>query len=303
MEIKFLSKEELITNVEKFCDLYRSRFTDEINQAVVINRFIENPYEEIFVCVAEENGRYIANSSAMPTRIIFQGNVYKSALSINMMTHPDYAGQGLISKTVSALNNRLKEEDFKIVYGFPNYISNSILNVKFGRKDIYEIPTLEKDVKPCACSSIVRLCTFDKISDYKSNRIRIIKSKEYLDWRYSKNPHSKYNYVISDYGGWAIFKIYQDMINIVEIHPAKNEDIIEIISFIEHFAFANKLTKLTLWSMINTDEHCILEKMGFRNKYPITYFSALDFGFGEEAGVDIYDHRNWKINMGDDNVY
>ena len=29
----------------------------------------------------------------------------------------------------------------------------------------------------------------------------------------------------------------------------------------------------------------------------------MDLGLSEELKMDIFDHRNWIINMGDDNVY
>ena len=40
-----------------------------------------------------------------------------------------------------------------------------------------------------------------------------------------------------------------------------------------------------------------------RNRYLITYFGCLDLGIGQRLNVDLYDCRNWMINMGDDNVY
>ena len=63
------------------------------------------------------------------------------------------------------------------------------------------------------------------------------------------------------------------------------------------------LEKMTVWSSVNSMTHLILEKMGFRNRYPITYFGAVDLGIGQRINLDIWDFRNWSINMGDDNVY
>lgn len=303
MEIKFLTKEELMDNASKFCDLYHSRFTAEIDKDIVINRFVKNPYNEIFVCVVEDNGAYVANSSALPTRLSYRGRIFKSALSVNMMTHPDYSGKGLIQETVGALNKKLKGEGYKLIYGFPNYLSNSLLNVKFGRKDVYEYPTLEKKVSLGNKVRNVHFCEVDDIQDYQSNRIRIVKDSEYVEWRYSKFSSLKYYYAKSDLGSWLVFKVFQDIVNIVEFHPVQLSEIVDLISFVEDYASLNKLSRITIWSMINTDEHCCLEKIGFRNQYPITYFSVLDLGLSDDIDVDIYDHRNWKINMGDDNVY
>ena len=60
------------------------------------------------------------------------------------------------------------------------------------------------------------------------------------------------------------------------------------------------MKSITVWSKINSQSHYCYEKIGFINRYPIRYFAVLAF---ENFDIDVFDHRNWLISMGDDNVY
>ena len=93
------------------------------------------------------------------------------------------------------------------------------------------------------------------------------------------------------------------MINIVDINIDNSEDIYDVIGYLSNKCLSEGLEKITIWSAINTKQHLVFEKLGFRNRYPITYFACLDLGIGQRLNVDLYDYRNWMINMGDDNVY
>lgn len=306
MELKRLSKQELLSLTDEFCELYRSCFTAEINKDIIIGRFIDNPSEDLLMCVAMDKGRIVANISASPSLVVYKGNTYKAALSLNTMTNSDYRGKGLMVSLTNMLYEYLHELDYQLLYGFPNYISNVILCSKLGRKVVYEFPTLELEtanLKMQVPADVVAVDGVDSLQQPLSESIHIGKDAEYLNWRYANHPINKYYFIKGGKGGWAIYKYYQNMINIVEVHATDKKELLELIAYICNDAKANGAEKMTVWSKINTEEHLTFESLGFRNKYPITYFSILDLGFGDNVDVDIYDYRNWDINMGDDNVY
>lgn len=305
MEIRFLAKQELMHYAKSFCDLYRSCFNDYIDERVVLKRYLENPYDDLCMCVAIEDDRLISNYAVSPSRVVVGDKSYKSALSLNTMTHPDFCGKGLFVTLAKALYDKLMSEGYKIVYGCPNYLSNQIFCSKLDWRDVYEIPTMELvlDNKVQIEYRGVRQVNFDEIEYLPNDVIHVEKNHEYVIWRYAKHPSNKYFAVNTDNGGWAIYKFYQDMINIVEFHPCNKSDVINLIGYISYVAKESEKNKITLWSRINSEEHCCLEKLMFRNRYPITYFGALDLGLGKEIGLDMWDYRNWSINMGDDNVY
>lgn len=306
MELKRLSKQELLGLTDEFCELYRSCFTAEINRDIIIGRFINNPSEDLLMCVAMDNGRIVANISASPSQIVYNGKSYKVALSLNTMTNPDYRGKGLMVSLTNMLYECLRELDYKLLYGFPNYISNVILCSKLGRKVVYEIPTLELETSNLEMPVPVDVVAVNEVGSLilpHTDAIHVGKNVDYLNWRYTNHPSNQYSIIKGGKGGWAIYKYYQNMINIVEVHAIDKKEQLALIAYIGNEAKANGAEKMTVWSKTNTEEHLTFESLGFRNKYPITYFSILDLGLGDNVNVDIYDYRNWDINMGDDNVY
>lgn len=305
MEIKFLNKKELIELASNFCELYRNCFNDYIDEEIVIRRYVDNPYDELYMCVAIDNGKIVSNYAVSPSMIEYDGRKFKSALSLNTMTHPDYMGQGIFVKLASLLYAKLKEDGYKIVYGCPNFISNRTLCNRLNWVDIYEYPTMElvidKDI-PFDTSAISIVEAY-KLSLEKDCKIKVSKDPAYMKWRYTNHPSNKYFCIQTSDMGWAIYKVYQNMINIVELHAVNKDDQRNIVGYILAEAKKMNIEKLTVWSRINSEEHFIFEKLGFRNRYPITYFGALDLGLSDEIGCDIWDYRNWSVNMGDDNVY
>lgn len=301
-----LSPKELERHLTDFCELYRSCFNDYIDENVVAKRFLENPYGDLFMGVAFDNGKLVANYSVSPTRLVVHGQLVKAALSLNTMTHPYYAGKGLFVTLANAVYGELVNNDYDVVYGFPNYLSNRTFCTKLGWRNIYEIPTLELNVagvkldyeKDAVCETKTweRLDPFAKSSDL----VYVFKDWEYVEWRYLNNPTNAYRIVKTENGGWAVFKYYENIINIVELHVFRLEEINAIIGYLVDLALKAKKERVTVWSKINTQEHYQFEKLGFRNRYPITYFGARELKGCLEG---IWDWKNWRIQMGDDNVY
>ena len=143
MEIKLLYKTDLEENLQNFCDLYHLCFNDKIDTNIVRQRYLQNPLDDLQMCVAIDNHKIVANYSVSPTLLSKGDYKWKAALSLNTMTHPDYVGQGLFVKLADELNTQLKGEGYEMVYGFPNYISNRTFVTKLQWRNIYEIPTLE----------------------------------------------------------------------------------------------------------------------------------------------------------------
>lgn len=123
-----------------------------------------------------------------------------------------------------------------------------------------------------------------------------------MQWRYTDTRDKKYHFIQDTNESWAIFKVYgNDIVNVVEICSDNIDGFEELIRWIINYAFRLNLKKLTLWETINTDEHNFLEKVGFRNNYPIYTFGGklLDSSLSE----DIFDYRLWKLQLGDENEY
>lgn len=313
MEFVMADEKMFIENMEEFGKLYQTCFSQSMSAEEVQWRYIQNPHKDILACFALDEGRIIANYSVSPVELINNGKIIKAGLSLNTMTHPDYVGRGLFVKLASAVYSEMERSGYKLVFGFPNYISNRTFVNKLGWKDIAEIPMMELDLSKISDSlddsnEIIEdsqyNCNYD-LCNIKSNKIMVRKTQEYMIWKYKNNPTNVYkNYVLLDENNNVrsriVMKEYKNRLNIVDYYMENVNDAEKMFLFAIYHA--KKLGKdlITLWSVLGSAEHLVLEKLGFRNSVPVTYFGANVF---TGSGLDYYEYKNWEINLSDDNVF
>lgn len=315
MEFRILTVEEFEKLIDQFCDLYKQCYSGQINTEIVRWRYLENPCKDLLFSAAIDNGKLVANSAASPCRLMNDGKVHKAALFVNLMTHPDYRRKNLYLTLENALYSQMKEKGYKCSIAFPNHISNPITVKRLGRTTIYEIPTMELKLTVFK----KELVSADNVKEDDafllhypgfingSKKIYIMKNVEYLKWRYYKNPEHKYkNFVLADMNqnvsSYLICKEYEDKINIVDMSASCMEDLNILVSKAINYAFTLNKNYITVWLPIGTQEHLIFEELGFRNNYPVTYFSVKSHDYSENE-EQLFDYRNWFVHQGDDNVY
>lgn len=308
MELKLVSREQFIKYIPQFASLYQLCFGVAMDQQEVQWRYLENPMDKLYSCMAFEKERLIANYSVSPIELIQDGQVYQAALSLNTMTHPDYIGKGLFVKLAQQVYRQLEQDQFCAVIGFPNKISHRTFINKLDWQDIQEIPMLECDMHSCVVPDvqhepIVEDSAF--LYDYSrciaSGRMQVRKNAEYLRWRFYKHPANRYyNYVIAEGDlvySRIICKEYKNRLNIVDAFFANDLHAEQLLTFVQKKAIEQGKDNITAWCNIGSFEHTIFEKKGFCNTAPVTYFGGRSFAEG------FLDDLKWKINLCDDNVY
>lgn len=306
MEIKKFDKQDLSDNIELFCDLYHKAFTAAANREIIEQRYFDNPYNELLMYIAMEDGKIVANYSAVPIRVIVDGTERKAALSLNTMTDSEYAGKGLFTKLANALYEYLSSNGYAMIIGFPNFMSNRTFNTRLGWKTVLEIPTLKLNLKEInvreETASMPFTDSFDGlICDNVLDDIHVALSSEYLAWRFKKNKEKHYNVLSIDERNWLIYQFYNDEINITAINSNDKMKEQKLIARIIEIGKKEDFTCVTTWCKLNTERHSNLEKLGFRLNSPIRTFGLRCFD--ETIAEKVYDPRKWSIQMGDDNTY
>jgi len=315
MEFKILSFKEFRNWMNQFIILYDKCFSNSTNKNLVKWRYLDNPYKDLLVCVAIDKDKIVANYAASPCELIYKSKLYKSGLSLNVMTDPDYRGRGLFINLALKLYKYMHENAYTLTFGFPNYIINPTYPSKLDWTIMYEIPTLELKLTNLSSISYDRKKIIEDNSfslnynncRYDENLIYLHKTKAYLKWRYFHNPQNKYkNFVIrgsnDNVKSYIICKHYKEKINIVDFSFENIGAIDLLLKKTIEYALRMNLDKITIWSQIGTKEHIIFEKYGFINNIPITYFGAHIFNYNKDK-TEFLDFRNWRIHAGDDNVY
>ena len=82
MEIRLLNKADLETNLQEFCDLYHSCFSDKIDANIVRQRYLENPLDELQMCVAIDKNKIVAATLLLSKKI----KMFKKLKHFSLMT-------------------------------------------------------------------------------------------------------------------------------------------------------------------------------------------------------------------------
>lgn len=314
MKIEFLNKVTLVENLPKIIKLYKSCFNNDLDETSFIWRYIKNPIDELLFVVAKEGEKIIASYSASPCLMISNGNTFKTAMSLNTMTHPNYRGKGLFVHLANTLYQYMSDNDYKMIWGFPNNISNRTFNRKLGWKTLYEVPTMKCDLKDKNIvdidASVVNdpkfKLDYSDLQEKSLNDVFVKKYESYLRWRYSDNPDNRYfQAAIEDDGrvlAYIVYKEHNELINIVDINFIEIKHAEKLIKYVINFAINIKKSSVTIWAPINTDFHILIEKESFYNDYPVRYLGAKLLNVINEQ-KDVLSYYNWFINAGDNNEY
>jgi len=257
--------------------------------------------------------------AVVPIKYSIDNSDYLGCIAESGMTRKEYRRLGLFPKLAEHIMEQMTNNRMIIIYGFPNYLSHRTHVEEIGWYDIYEIPTMRlKLINQLLIQNesyqIIELEEFDSRFDNlwqiarKNYHIISCRDSNQLHWRYKCNPNTKYRLLAhidnNNLLGYVVFKQYNEELQIVDILTASTEPVVglALVMKVANIARYMNLDSVSLWLSVNTPLHRKLEKNGFQNDAPITYFTArLLYEPGLES--QIYNARNWYITMGDSDNY
>jgi GNAT superfamily N-acetyltransferase len=290
----------------------------DLSEAVWAWRFRDNPAGHGVIELMWDGNILAAHYGIIPVRLRFNNQDWLTGLSIMTMTHPNYRGRNLFSILGRNAYERAGHDGLALVWGFPNPLIHRNRIRDLAWMDIYEVPMLRLPLAgklslPVPSDHMVELSEFDHRFDQfweqvkNDNPIVTQRGQKYLQWRYVRNLHQQYRilaYVESEaIRGYAVLKRYRSEIQIVDILTVQEFEVgVQLISRAAQIAAADSAVSLSLWLNITHPLHRELEKYGFRNGEPVTYFGARVLQ-PELQNVGIYEFRNWYLTMGDSDVF
>lgn len=297
--------------------LFKLVFKQEMTMDYWKWRFKDNPFtNEVFISLMWEGKDLIGHYAVSPVDMLFEENIESTALSMTTMTHPEHGGKGIFSQLAGHLYDDLKNEGYKMVWGFPNNNSHYGFVKNLNWKDIAVVPMMsaqrsELRVKP-ENSDYRIIGSFDpdvlaSIQD-SNNPVRINKTREYLEWRYINNPSQIYKILnLENKKGLVIYKIFPAFddkqkweVDLMELKFDQDIEILkEIINAILQEEPSKEVIKFNLWYSIFSEDRILLEKLGFKIGLPLTYLGHLSFN-GSEV---ISSYKNWEIGLGYSDVF
>lgn len=282
-------------------------------------RFRDNPVIGPSISLAWDGERLAAHYAVSPVMMQISGESRLTALSMTTMTHPNYRGQGLFMRLASDIYVRLQRQGCVLVWGFPNGQSHRGFIRDLNWRNIGEIPMLQMDLNGLrsmpsdARGTVIELNNFDSRVDQlwsticPNYKLSIQRNQKFMNWRYGLNPQNKYRILACCHGdellGYVVFKSYGTDFDIVDILTIDDRLIgVDLVRGVIDLALEMGAMSLNMWEPLHSKFHLELEKLGFRNGSPVTYFGARVLN---ETGLslDVADLRNWHFSMGDSDVF
>ncbi len=279
-------------------------------------RFGNNPTGRIMIDLAWSGSTLAAHYAVSPVVVSMHGQDVLTALSMTTMTHPDFRGQGFFVTLADSVYRRMAETGMSMVWGFPNVLSHRGFIRDLSWHDIHEVPVFRRVLNegrplPEPSPRIVELDVFDgrfdRLWTEMEGRYPILTRRDsrYLAWRYGANPENRYTVLGCVDGnrllGYAIYKPFQDSIDLVDLLCLDEKVGVDLTCGVGQRAAAAGAQSVGMWFNVSLPLHLELEKYGFRNAEPLTYFGARRLR--PEMGSEVDEFRNWYLTMGDSDVY
>ena len=294
--------------------LFRESFGRPIPAGYLDWRYFDNGQELLMFSVEIPDRDPVASYSAFPVDLISDGKTCRTVMSMTTMTHPHWRGKGVFQKLAAELYSQAESFQISAVWGFPNASSHPTFNGKLFWSDIYEIPTMTLDLTSADTVQLALSAEVQRDDEYflgypdppKDGLIRVHRSQSYLSWRYARNPVNVYqNFVLSRDGkvsSYVVTKAYGDGIDLVDIQPANPQEARALLAHIAKLSLGEGVRHIYCWAPTHHSVHSVLERLGFQNSAPVTYFGGREF-IPSATPPGWLNYKNWYIQMGDSDVY
>jgi hypothetical protein len=298
--------------------LFRECFRRDLSERRWRWRYVDNPLGHGVICLAWHEDLLVAHHAVSCVGLRVEGQEWVVGLGGGAMTHPGYRGHGLFHEAAQWTWTRMAELGMPLAVAFANAFSHRLIVRDLHFVDVYEVPTFRLPLTGASSlsapsGSIVELqeCDdrFDRLwSRVKDNYVVITRrDHERLQWRYVRNPAAQYRILGCLEGeellGYAVLKRHQGELHVVDLLTVQDVEVgIQLISQAAQVALESSASALSLWLNVTHPLHWALEKLGFRNSEPVTYFTAQVLR-PELREAEVYDYRNWYLTMGDSDVF
>ena len=277
-------------------------------------QFFENPMgSAIIYGIKNLEGKIVAIYTAVPKKIKLENHELKGRMIQDVMTHPDYRGQGYLHYLAGICLEDMKKKE-EIGYTFPNEKSEK----SFRRNNWHELCSiplrtkiLNKNLLNKVKLDVTRVENdFDQsissIWEQSGIKIGINRDAKYLNWRYRKPGAKYFKFILNSNQGILILKIFKEkeisFLHICDlvVREDKKELILNALEFTEQFGKKNNCEVVTSWC----------NKNHFYSKYydhfrmNLSSISRYSFiFFNNEKFKDLKISEKWYLSQGDSDVY
>jgi hypothetical protein len=228
----------------------------------------------------------------------------------DVLTHPSYRGKGMLNALTTSFLSEMRERN-ECGYTFPNKLSENSFR-RSGWSELMQVPALECNIttQHTATALTIEVSAFDSLVDTiwsdAGFPVGVVRSAEFLNWRYDRPGNVYRKYVISDVG-FLILKYYdrgtQKVMHICDLVLREHERGLckSILNSVKSLAAQSGASLLTGWVPLGHPYRRVFEDVGFT---PDTRNDRFIFSTGPAKLLPtLTKASNWHLSQGDSDVY
>ena len=269
-----------------------------------------------FAFIDNEKSRLMASYGLLPNDATISGQIMKYVLCTNVMTCPDYAGQGLFKLIGIEALEFAKRIGVSFAFGVPN--DQAIRgHLKVGWEVVNELKFYECSTKQTLNAALSKKAKLNEIQSFKDSaylnlfndkyKFFFNRTAKWINWRLSK-PYSEYlTFTIAepDEFAFVVLKKYHDVksnekkLHIVDFGYKELNSFLELVMHTQGYAQSDGYDLINLWQYaFNTIEVRELEKLGFSETTTVN--PIIIHKLGNEIELP---KNDWHITLFDNDVY
>jgi len=274
-------------------------------------QFFKNPLGTANVYVIRSPAGLVSMIATLPRNIRVRGEVRKGRTMVDIMTLPDYRGQGIAHQHGSRCWQDMTDAG-ELVYILPNQHSEKSFR-RAGWTELSRVPLRLIKVDQSARRPFSR--AYQKIESFDSRAtdiwnscpfpVGVHRDGPYLNWRYSK-PDNVYScFMIGDDQGVVVLKLFSDgsncLAHICELFVTDSQPslVADALLFCHDFATRSSAKTLTCWLPEGHADEPVYTAFGFK----IEQLERFIFFKPAIASDKALKNIPWHFSQGDSDIY
>jgi hypothetical protein len=250
--------------------------------------------------------------AAIKNSFLFEGNIRDAYMVQDVMTVKNFRGRGILHLLGEVCSGAI-DGSGGIGYTFPNERSANSFR-RLGWSEIMDVPLREAkcgQARVASTAHISKVAAFEtsvnEIWKHSGMSSGIHRDAEYLNWRYSKPGIQYLKYIVGDFAGFLVIKIFRSehglkvhLLDLV-VKETETEWVEDILNFVLSTASELRASSVTCWLPAGHLYESSFAEVGFSNREPQNRSIFLR----SDSKQDTLMHKNgqWHISQGDSDVF
>jgi hypothetical protein len=238
------------------------------------------------------------------------GDILRGVMVQDVLTHPSYRGRGMLNALATSFLSEMHERD-ECGYTFPNKLSENSFR-RSGWTELMPVPFMGCVAGPqgTVTDMAAEVSTFDSSIDViwpdAGIPVGVVRSAEFLNWRYERPGNIYRKFVISDIG-YFVLKLYdrgtEKVLHICDlvVREGARELCKPTLASIKALAAQLEASSITCWVPFGHPYRQTFEDAGFA---PDVTNDRYVFATGPNKLLStLTKQSHWHLSQGDSDVY